>query len=618
MPFCFALCKYERSIIAIPFWPLNTMNKPSNPTDIARETLKQLAVRRVQPTPDHYEAIYHEVARTPEEQRLHPGLRQLVDAIAAFPDTPELRQKIVELRKLAAEEDWQRFPQLLFGCVASQSKDMALTRAWSELIRDLIKQWDLRNPAYPPSRKKDALEKVLLNFGSDAASLNEKLQGLIRSWQETGTENNTANISADDLTETVSPSAELTSANSSVSWSDWRTALIQALQIGIEARLTHNPDLQEEAAILAGETSRVENEAALQSLVGKLRKFWLKLELQNDQEMRLCDGLLNLLRLLTDNIAEIVIDDEWVQGQIAVVQAIMANPLDMRVIYDAEAGLKEVLFKQGQLKYSLKEAQSVLKDMIASFIDRLGSLSDTTDQYHTKITVYADKIQEANDLPSISHVLEDLLQDTRSMQLDVQRSRDELRDARSRADEAQQKISALERELQSVSEKVREDQLTGALNRRGLEETFEVEAARASRSQQPFAIALLDIDNFKRLNDTRGHTAGDQALIHLVRVIKDMLRPTDTVARYGGEEFILLLPDTDIQKGSAVLQRLQRELTKRFFMHNNEKLLITFSAGVTLVEPGEARQVAITRADSAMYQAKRNGKNRVEVKRAGD
>jgi len=351
----------------------------------------------------------------------------------------------------------------------------------------------------------------------------------------------------------------------------------------------------------------------LQALMVRLRKFWLRLELQNDQEMRLCDGLLSLLRLMTDNMAEVVIEDEWVQGQIAVVKQIMAQPVDMRLIYDAEAGLKEVLFKQGQLKHNLMEAQTVLKDMIATFIDRLGSLSNSTDQYHSKITVYADKIQKANDLPSISHVLEDLLQDTRSMQLDVQRSRDELMEARLRADESQQRINELETELKAVSEKVREDQLTGALNRHGLDETFEVESSRASRSSNPFAVALLDIDNFKKLNDSRGHAAGDQALIHLVHVIKDMLRPTDTVARYGGEEFALLLPDTDINKAVSVVQRLQRELTKRFFLHNNEKVLITFSAGVTLVEGSEPQADVLLRADQAMYQAKRLGKNRVEI-----
>jgi len=199
------------------------------------------------------------------------------------------------------------------------------------------------------------------------------------------------------------------------------------------------------------------------------------------------------------------------------------------------------------------------------------------------------------------------------MQIDVLRSRDELLEARRNADEAQGRIRQLENELASVSAKVREDQLTGALNRRGMEEAFEVEQARAQRSKQPFSLALLDIDNFKRLNDRLGHGAGDQALVHLVKVIQDLLRPTDSVARYGGEEFVLLLPETKQDEAIQVVQRLQRELTRRFFLHNNEKLLITFSAGVTEVAPGEARTEALERADLAMYRAKKAGKNRVEA-----
>lgn len=592
------------------------MNKPVNPTEIARETLKQLMARRVQPTPDHYEAIYHEIARTPESQRLHPGLKQVVETLAAFPrQTPEMQQQVTTLLQEAAAEDWTSFSNTLFACIKGQGQEMSLARSWSDLIRDLIRQWDLRNPAYPPNRKKEALEKVLINFSTDSNQLNEKIVGLVRAWSETGSDDSDKAISEtkDRATPHLAEPPSLATTSGRDIWNDWRHALTQALQLGIEARLAHNPELQEEAAYLASEASRVETETHLQALNTRLRKFWLRLELQNDQEIRLCDGLMNLLRMLTDNMSEIVIEDEWVQGQIAVVRQIMSQPLDMRLIYDAEAGLKEVLFKQGQLKHSLLEAQNVLKDMIATFIDRLGSLSDSTDNYHSKITVYAEKIEKANDLPSISHVLEDLLLDTRSMQLDVRRSRDELLDARRQADESQRRIRELETELRQVSDKVREDQLTGALNRRGLEEAFEIEAARAARNGHPFALALLDIDNFKKLNDTRGHAAGDQALIHLVHVIKDLLRPTDVVARYGGEEFALLLPETDIPKAVSVLQRLQRELTKRFFLHNNEKVLITFSAGVTLTGHMEDRETALSRADAAMYNAKRMGKNRVEV-----
>ena len=122
---------------------------------------------------------------------------------------------------------------------------------------------------------------------------------------------------------------------------------------------------------------------------------------------------------------------------------------------------------------------------------------------------------------------------------------------------------------------------------------------------------MLDIDNFKKLNDTLGHATGDQALTHLATVARECMRPQDTLARYGGEEFVILLPDTPLDKGVEAMTRLQRELTKRFFMAGAEKVLITFSAGVAQLVSDESGAEAIKRADQAMYLAKRAGKNRV-------
>ncbi len=179
--------------------------------------------------------------------------------------------------------------------------------------------------------------------------------------------------------------------------------------------------------------------------------------------------------------------------------------------------------------------------------------------------------------------------------------------------ETEEHIKHLERQLERAIKMMHADHLTGALNRHGLDEALEREIKRADRNQTPVSIALLHIDNFKQLNDTQIHLAGDMALMHLTKVIKDALRPTDAVARYSDEEFLILLPDTGQEGAMVTITRLQRELTKQFFLADNQRLLITFSAGVALRADGEVAESIIGRAGKAMDYAKQTGKNRVVV-----
>jgi diguanylate cyclase len=122
---------------------------------------------------------------------------------------------------------------------------------------------------------------------------------------------------------------------------------------------------------------------------------------------------------------------------------------------------------------------------------------------------------------------------------------------------------------------------------------------------------MMDIDHFKQLNDKLGHSTGDEALAHFANVIKEAKRTTDVLARYGGEEFIIILPNTLQADAIKVIERVQRKLTKQFFMHTDQHVVITFSAGVAERVDGETPEDIIPRADAALYAAKNSGRNRV-------
>jgi diguanylate cyclase len=283
----------------------------------------------------------------------------------------------------------------------------------------------------------------------------------------------------------------------------------------------------------------------------------------------------------------------------------------LRRLDDVEQRLKDVIFKQTEAKSRAAQAQEEMRLMLATFIERLAAMTQSTSGFHDQLEASAKLIEQAKTIADIAPVLKEIVGATRTMAHDSQVARDELQGMKKHAEATEAEIAKLHQELDRVSAQARHDPLTGALNRQGLDEAVVREISKVKRQDTPLCMALLDIDNFKKLNDTLGHATGDAALTHLATVTREVMRPQDTLARYGGEEFVILLPDTPLDKGVEAMTRLQRELTKRFFLAGTEKVLITFSAGVAQLAPGETGPQAIKRADQAMYLAKRAGKNRV-------
>ncbi|MDR0777701.1 MAG: GGDEF domain-containing protein, partial [Azonexus sp.] len=556
----------------------------------------------------NYLTLYREIAGIKPSGDPFPGklLRSLNSELPK--STPDQLRLARLLEEAVKAQSWDDYKAHLLEFIAALTESQKLL--WAELISDLLKQWEARHSGLTTARKREALEHVLSGSGSNPETLYNRLTSLLRSWGQ-GREVEASAPLAEEQQGSGNAAAPAAAATGDNLLPELRQLFAFTLETAIATQLVENSQLTSDAKALANDIRTARTSGQLQEFLTRLKRFAFKLELLAEDQAELRNSLLGLLRLLVENIAELVLDDRWLHGQIDVVRGLIDKPLSQRSIDDAEHRLKEVLFKQSQLKASLLGAKEAIKQMLAGFVDHLADFTDATSDYHDKIEACAVKISAADDITALENVLDEVMRETRTIQLNALRSRDELRATQRQVEESQERIRQLEHELEATSDLVRYDQLCGILNRRGLEDMFTKEVARATRHDMPLCVALLDIDNFKQLNDSMGHDVGDQALIHLAGLCRDTLRPQDTVARYGGEEFVILLPETQLGDAAAALSRLQRELTKKFFMHNNDKILITFSAGVTEFADTDDQASAMKRADGAMYQAKQAGKNRV-------
>ena len=171
---------------------------------------------------------------------------------------------------------------------------------------------------------------------------------------------------------------------------------------------------------------------------------------------------------------------------------------------------------------------------------------------------------------------------------------------------AELRIAELEAALVKARAEACTDPLTGALNRRGFEVACRRELARAQRQGQGVALAHIDLDDFKRVNDRLGHQTGDQVLIGLVGFLQQAMRPSDVLCRFGGEEFVLMLPDTLLDDAVLAVQRFLDGFSRQVLPRVG--CTLTFSAGVVYLSGEESLEAALRRADMATYAAKRNGK----------
>ncbi len=267
-----------------------------------------------------------------------------------------------------------------------------------------------------------------------------------------------------------------------------------------------------------------------------------------------------------------------------------------------------------QLSVLYGHIQSTLREQNISCNDTL-ALQGNIAEKNTKIK---SEITNTDDLESLKSMIHSHLQK-------IETSINEHAESeKRRKTENEKRISNLKTQLETIEgetlelkvklnqecENAQRDMLTTLPNRLAYEEQIKKEIAAARRYQKPMTMAVIDIDNFKKVNDHFGHKAGDKVLKAVANVCRENIRDADFLSRYGGEEFVLLLPETDVEEAAIAVENLRRVVESCNFYHQSQTVLITISVGYAELNEDDNADSLFERADQALYAAKNNGRNR--------
>ncbi len=324
-------------------------------------------------------------------------------------------------------------------------------------------------------------------------------------------------------------------------------------------------------------------------------------------------GLLRILLQLCDALPRLLVHDPDLSDRLGPIRVLLTARPTRERLDEVEARLAAILDQQISLQINFQDTRSSIKDMLGLLVQRLGSIGASTERYQGQVGAYQKELEAGPGPEALVRVVDGLLRDTRAVSHEIRQSQQDLAEARRKVEAYEMRVRALEQELAQTSRMIQNDPLTHALNRRGLDEVFRIEVSRAVRYQVPLTVVMIDLDDFKSINDSLGHAAGDRALIHFVTTTQACLRSTEIIARTGGEEFVVAFPATPVESAVEAVRRLQRELARNEFAHDGHVRVLTFSGGATTWADGETLAQTLQRADAAMYAAKRAGKNRVVI-----
>lgn len=261
----------------------------------------------------------------------------------------------------------------------------------------------------------------------------------------------------------------------------------------------------------------------------------------------------------------------------------------------------------GMNEETAQRISNSFEGVLSDVSETTSAMSDNTQKFNSSLTDWKKNAESSEDFDLRNSVVQ-LLSNAEDMQGAVSSLQDKL-------ERSQQEIQELKKEVDRSKNEALTDALTGLLNRKGFEKAMTRCLLQVKQGAHPPSLMMMDIDFFKKINDTYGHLFGDKVISSIAKAVKQNVKGKDVVARYGGEEFIVLLPETPL-KGAQMLAERAREVIEKGRItrgKNKEDAQVTISVGVAHYAENEAVLDFIARADQALYKSKQRGRNRVTI-----
>ena len=338
----------------------------------------------------------------------------------------------------------------------------------------------------------------------------------------------------------------------------------------------------------------------------KTKKPEDKMASENSATMEFYDRVSRLLMVCIEGISKLVSEKDTLYANLKNLGEVMKKATRPKPVTGLAKEIEDFFIRQNLEVSFLNTKNQTVKQIVLDLTDTIQEITTTAGGFDHTMELSIEEIQKASDIEDILGIKDKIINEIGKVRVSSQSIKKEL-------DEYRKTTQSLSSTLEQSEAKALVDSLTNVLNRNAYNMKISQVIREFAKLGEPFCLLVVDIDHFKKFNDQYGHKAGDRVLRAVSEAVQEGLRASDLVFRYGGEEFVVILDGIKLDNAVKLAEKIRKGVEKEYFVDKDQKMKVTVSIGIACVQEGDTELTLFERADKALYNAKRKGRNQVGV-----